>query len=121
MIFQVLLTFMLALIGVYYAAYRGFYRHRIIVLALLVCGVYFVWNPPQTTVIANLIGVGRGLDLALPVFCLILLFFIVAMYRKIVGLHDQLTSLARHIALNDVMKPDDAGAKNELNSHPTKR
>jgi hypothetical protein len=116
MMFQVLLTALLALISVYYAAYRGFYRHRMVVLALMISGVYFVWHPPQTTIIANLIGVGRGLDLVLPVFCLVLLFFIVAMYRKIVGLHDTLTSLARHVALNNVTKPGDVRADTESNS-----
>ncbi len=103
---QYLLTFMFFVIGVYYAARPVSTVHRAVVALLVLGSVWLVWNSAETTVIANYIGVGRGLDLVLPVFSLVLLFFVVALYRRLVSLHDAVTELARHVALTNAVEPE---------------
>ena len=102
MTIQILLTLMLIVIGAYSFSVNS---HRLLTFLTLVGAVFFVWFPDATTIIANAVGVGRGLDLALPLLCLVLLFFIVGLYRSVVALHDKTTKLARYIAISNAVKP----------------
>src|ERR1017187_2321566 len=102
MTIQILLTLILIVIGAYSFSVNS---HRVLTFFILLGAIFFVWFPDATTVIANAVGVGRGLDLALPLLCLVLLFFIVGLYRSVVALHDKTTKLARHIAITNAAKP----------------
>ncbi|VVE32828.1 DUF2304 domain-containing protein [Pandoraea soli] len=105
MIAQYLLTAMMVAISLYYVALRGAQRHRIAVVLGAAIATFLIWDANVTTTIAHMIGIGRGLDLVLPIFCLLLLFLIVALYRKIIGLQDDLTALCRQLAINDARTP----------------
>lgn len=105
MIAQYLLTAMVAVISLHYVALRGAQRHRILALIAAGIAIFLIWDATATTTIAHMIGIGRGLDLVIPFFCLLLLFLIVALYRKIIGLQDDLTALCRELAINDARTP----------------
>ncbi|MCL2422936.1 MAG: DUF2304 domain-containing protein [Micrococcales bacterium] len=64
--------------------------------ALFAASVLFqgVW-----TVVANAVGVGRGTDLLLYLFIVVMLFYIVATHLHFRGVEAQITLLARHQAL----------------------
>jgi len=55
--------------------------------------------PESTTFFANIIGIGRGLDLALILGLIGCYYLIFKVYSKIEGLEEDLTQLVREIAL----------------------
>lgn len=116
MIAQYMLTGMVAAISLYYVALRGAQRHRIAVLIGAGIATFLIWDANATTAIAHMIGIGRGLDFVIPVFCLLLLFLIVATYRKIIGLQDDLTALCRQLAINDARNPSPTTSAAETES-----
>lgn len=68
-------------------------------------GMYFVWNPGQITLLANLIGIGRGGDLI--AYSTSALFFL-ALTAGIIRerrASDTLTLLVRKLALRDARHP----------------
>ncbi|UXY15538.1 DUF2304 domain-containing protein [Chitiniphilus purpureus] len=69
-----------------------------------VTAIILVLKPDFATDVANKVGVGRGTDLLLYCFFIVgvLLALFVGLYLKKV--HDQLTELARKLALLDVKK-----------------
>ena len=100
MIIRVLLLSLLALIG-----YRFFLRrsklpvHIVVVLGLLACCSVLVLFPDLTTVVANAVGVGRGVDLVTYLVEITVLFVMVHYYTKFVEQQQQITRLVREVAL----------------------
>ena len=68
-----------------------------IILSVLV--VVSVLNPDSTTILANLVGIGRGADLLLYVLFTAFLFYVVSQYIKEQDSRDTLYRLARRVAL----------------------
>ena len=71
----------------------------LVVYALSAAGLYFVWFPEQTTMIAHVVGVGRGADL---LFYCWLLASLIVMFNLHIKANEQLrmlTDLARALAL----------------------
>lgn len=54
--------------------------------------------PDTTTFFANLLGIGRGVDLAVYIAILALLFFVFKLYAKLNELEQELTTLVRELA-----------------------
>jgi len=82
----------------------------LMIYATSITGVYFVWLPSHATYIAEKIGVGRGADLVL--YSCIIIGLIIALnihikFRKTLVL---ITQIARHIAIESVMLPEDRQA-----------
>jgi len=71
---------------------------KITTTVVIVFGIYFVWFPAHATVIARVLGVGRGADLLM--YCWIMVTFIVLLnlHLKLRAAHIMLTKLARHTA-----------------------
>ena len=108
MIIQLLLTAVLAGIGVFVALQRGVSRLvRSAILGVVCVGVFFVWVPDETNAIAQAVGVGRGADLVLYIWVVITLALILVLYLKVVHMGRQITQLTRAIAL---ARADDADA-----------
>ncbi len=64
--------------------------------------VFFTWWPAFTDLIANTVGVGRGVD-ALVYFSIIVLFYgVFRIYIKLEFIEREITSLVRRIALDKV-------------------
>ena len=92
----------------YLARGRSPWRDRFVVLVLMAGLVVAVLVPDFTSVIAEHLGVGRGVDLAFYVGFL-LLFFLVAMQRARIREQDRtITTIVREIALLKARSPTDA-------------
>jgi len=97
---RLLLLGALGLIG-----YQVFLRRRrlpvhiVLVLGMLLLAGLAVLFPDMTTVVANRLGVGRGADLVNYLVEVGLLFIVIHYYAKFVELQEQITVLAREIAL----------------------
>lgn len=97
---RVLLTVLLSM-GLVFAL-REWKQSRVLftaILGLTLGGIYLVWFDGAATAIANAMGVGRGADLVLYVSSAISFVLVVSLLLRIKQLHEQLTHLARAIAL----------------------
>lgn len=106
MIAQVILSILLAGILVY--AWSEYGRSpAVAVLALLVAtaGLYFVWMPEHSTALADLVGIGRGVDLILYIWVCLSLIVVLNLHLKLRTQMELITALARKIALAEVQPP----------------
>lgn len=74
-------------------------RGPVVLIALV--GAYFVWNPDQANVVAQLVGIGRGADLLLYSWVLISIFVIASFHVRQKMMMDSVTRLVRHLALRE--------------------
>lgn len=100
-----IVTLILTVIFVFMALYSVLFVQRAILRYFLllsyIAAILFVWNPNITTKIANIFGMGRGLDFILVLFSVAIIngmFFII---KHLNSLHQSITKLARHIAIRD--------------------
>ena len=106
MTIQIFLTVLLVGIGVVFAIQQATSRLvRVLILAVIAVGAFFIWAPEQTTVISRAIGVGRGADLVLYLWVVISLALMLVLYLKIVQMGRKLTQLTRTIALSRARTP----------------
>lgn len=85
---------------------------RRILLVLFVLGAAVsVLFPQLLTALARLVGIGRGTDLLLYVLVIAFLGFAATTYRRSRQLENQITELARQIALLGAEKPPAATAE----------
>jgi hypothetical protein len=87
-----------------FAGYGFLNRSKLLGLALSVyavtgAGLYFVWFPEQTTVIAHFVGVGRGTDLLLYCWLLASLMVMFNLHLKSNEQLQMLTEVARALTL----------------------
>ena len=75
--------------------------------AVVAVGIYFVWLPDHTTIVAGWLGVARGTDLLIYVWILITLFFGVNLHLKIHAVRNNITELTRALALASPRDPDE--------------
>jgi hypothetical protein len=102
MIAQFILSILLAGILIY--AWSEYARSpAIAVLAVLVAtaGLYFVWVPEHSTQLAELVGIGRGVDLILYIWVCLSLIVVLNLHLKLRTQMELITALARKIALAD--------------------
>jgi small membrane protein len=102
MIAQVILSMLLA--GVLIYAFSEYARSpAVAVLAALVttAGLYFVWMPEHSTQLAELVGIGRGVDLILYIWVCLSLIVVLNLHLKLRTQMELITVLARKIALTD--------------------
>jgi len=115
MIAQVILSILLAGILVY--AFSEYARSpAVAVLAGLVttAGLYFVWVPEHSTQLAELVGIGRGVDLILYIWVCLSLIVVLNLHLKLRTQMELITALARKIALADApaaRTAEDEGAR----------
>ncbi len=60
-----------------------------------------IYEPGITVIVANAIGIHRGADLVLYVFCLAFLAASSFFYSRLVRMERQMTELVRHIAIKE--------------------
>ncbi len=107
MIAQLILSVLLATILLY--AWSEYRRSPVVaVLSVLVtsAGLYFVWFPTHSTLIAELVGIGRGVDLILYTWVCISLIVLLNLHLKLRTQMELITTLARKIALSDAQSGD---------------
>ena len=100
MIAQLFLSFLLA--GILLYAWTEYQRSPVIALSavLAACvGLYFVWFPTHATLLAEAIGIGRGVDLIIYMWVIISLLIVFNLHLKLRSQMELITNLAREIAL----------------------
>ncbi len=111
MVFQIFLV-AFAVIAIY-KTWRQYQARHVSKYWLLLFGGFWVIvalvaiSPDTTSVIANMVGVGRGSDL-LVYIAVVVLFYMV--YRLLVTqqrLSEEITELVRKLAIRDANKPED--------------
>jgi len=68
-------------------------------------GIYFVWVPEHSTQLAELVGIGRGVDLILYIWVCISLIVLLNLHLKLRTQTELITTLARKIAIADAQPP----------------
>ena len=106
MIAQLVLSALLA--GILLYAWTEYRRSPVVaVLTVFVAsaGIYFVWVPEHSTQLAELVGIGRGVDLILYIWVCISLIVLLNLHLKLRTHMELITALARKIALADPRPP----------------
>ena len=100
MIAQLILTALL--LGILLYAWTEYRRAPAIGLLSMVAaltGLYFVWIPAHATWLAELVGIGRGVDLILYVWVVISLIVLLNLHLKLRVQKEMITVLARELAI----------------------
>jgi small membrane protein len=120
MIAQVILSILLAGILVY--AWSEYARSpAVAMLGVLVAaaGLYFVWMPEHSTQLAELVGIGRGVDLILYIWVCLSLIVVLNLHLKLRTQMELITALARKIALADAQAARTADGDAATSMHPS--
>ena len=70
-------------------------------LIIWVIVVVVFWLPQTTSYLAALLGIGRGVDLAVYLSVILLFYLIFRLYLKIDRQQKDITKIIRHLALNN--------------------
>jgi hypothetical protein len=100
---QILLLIGLLFFIFYVIKIRKLVFDRIIFIIGAVVGIFLVFFPGVSTVIANWMGIGRGADLVFYLFIIVSLFYFVSVNVEIRNLQKQITELTRTQALANPM------------------
>lgn len=81
---------------------------RLLLSAFVALAVVAVMFPVLLTQVARWVGVGRGADLLLYVLTMTFLGYVASSYRRMRHLEQQLTSVARELAVHEAVTGRDA-------------
>ena len=99
MIAQALLSVLLGGVLVYaWAEYRRSPLVGALSIMAGLAGLYFVWMPSHSTLVAEFVGIGRGVDLILYLWVCISLTVMLNLHLKLRAQQETITKLARSIA-----------------------
>ena len=105
MIAQLILSVLLAAILLYaWTEYRRSPAVALLTLLVATAGLYFVWFPERSTQLAELVGVGRGVDLILYTWVCLSLIVLLNLHLKLRTQTELITTLARKIAIADAQQ-----------------
>jgi small membrane protein len=116
MIAQLLLSFLLGAVLVYAFSERR--RSPVVgalALAAAAAGLYFVWMPTHATTLAEIAGVGRGVDLIIYIWVVISLLLLLNLHLKLRTQTEAITRVARAIAIGEGLR---AGSRTHLPAEP---
>jgi small membrane protein len=106
MIAQLVLSALLAAILLYaWTEYRRSPAVALLTVFVASAGIYFVWMPEHSTQLAELVGIGRGVDLILYIWVCISLIVLLNLHLKLRAQTELITTLARKIAIADAQSP----------------
>jgi hypothetical protein len=105
MIFQILSSIILLFMITYQLVFVTNTFLKLGLLGLYVSLIYFTWYPHTTTVIANFFGIGRGIDLFLLVFSIIVINVAFIIIKRLTKINRQLTKLTRELAIINSFNP----------------
>jgi small membrane protein len=102
MIAQLILTaFLLGILLYAFTEYRRSPAVGLIGLLAAVGGLYLVWVPSHATSIADLVGIGRGVDLIIYIWIVISLLLLLNLHLKLREHMELITTLARELAITN--------------------
>jgi hypothetical protein len=100
MIAQAVLSLLLGIIIIYaWTEYRRSPAVALLAFLAAATGIYLVWLPEQSTRLAALVGIGRGVDLIIYIWVAISLIVLLNLHLKLRAQLELITVLARKIAL----------------------
>jgi small membrane protein len=106
MIAQFVLSALLLAILLYaWSEYARSPAIALVAVAAACGGLYFVWFPAHATALAELAGIGRGVDLIIYTWVVISLLVALNLHLKLRAQMELITALAREIALAKVQAP----------------
>ena len=70
-------------------------------------GMYLVWTPVHATALADMAGIGRGVDLILYIWVVISLLLFLNLHLKLRAQMDLITTLARAITIANASRASD--------------
>lgn len=115
-VFQISAAVVILVAG-YFMLRGGGARHqamqRILMLLFMVAAASSVFLPGLWTKAANLVGVGRGADLLLYITVLVFLGFVATSYRRFRRTENDITELARKVALLSAQSSDSVRSATE--------
>jgi hypothetical protein len=106
----ILIIFLLIILRAFLVQRELILVKRVVAFLMFFVLLFLVLFPDISTQAANIIGVGRGVDLIFYFSHLFVLFLIVGLWRRSTVLMATVTKLARSIALQNSQKPHE---KNE--------
>jgi hypothetical protein len=110
MIAQILLSLLLGAVLAYaWHEHRRFPAVASLSTVAATCGLYFVWFPGQATLMAEAVGIGRGVDLIIYIWVCISLLVLANLHLKLRAQSEVVTNLARAMALNEAKANDERG------------
>lgn len=80
---------------------------RILLVAFACTAAFSVFFPAALTVVARLLGIGRGTDLVLYALVISFLVFMATTYQRFRNLESSFTRIARRMALDEAPHPED--------------
>ena len=111
MIAQALLSVLLGGVLVYaWAEYRRSPLVGALSIVAGLAGLYFVWIPSHSTLVAEFVGIGRGVDLILYLWVCISLTVMLNLHLKLRAQQETITKLARSIATANLAAAQEAPA-----------
>jgi hypothetical protein len=107
--FQFILIVLLMMVTyVYFSRFRSGLLDRLIVLVFAAVGIVMTVAPDFSTKLANLVGVGRGVDLFFYLSILGLAFVCLLLYSRIRDLESTITKFTRAVAIRKATAPEGA-------------
>ncbi len=101
MIAQIALSIVLcAVIGYAWTEYRRSPVVALLSFCVAAAGIYLVWFPGQSTRLAELVGIGRGVDLIIYTWVALSLLVLLNLHLKLRMQLELITVLARRVALD---------------------
>ncbi len=105
----IVLSLLIALLSA--RTFKNRLLYRLIFLLGLCVAVMFIVYPGLTSQLAQLLSVGRGVDLVFYVLFAVVTFAIVLLYRRILKLDEVITAISRRDAIRNATKLDKADAQ----------
>jgi hypothetical protein len=103
----------------YLAYFRSKLSDRLLGLLLMLAAWFSILFPDSTTLLAHLLGVGRGVDLIFYFFGLFTSFALILLSTHARTQSQQLTELVRHLAIRDARVPPAARQPEPLAAEPS--
>ena len=105
MIAQIFFSLLLCTVFLYaWIEYRRSPVVAVLSSVVALAGLYFVWVPAHATALAELAGVGRGVDLIIYIWVVISLLVLLNLHLKLRKQTEALTGLARAIAIGEALR-----------------
>lgn len=101
----VLILLLVLAIATYFQRLRSRFLDNMIILSLATCAIVMIAVPRWTTVLANALNVGRGVDLVMYLAWIGVIFVLLLFYSKLRVLESHLTKLVRGQAIEGTLRP----------------
>jgi hypothetical protein len=111
MIFSSFLTMVFVFMTLYSSVFVKQPAVRLLLIFCYASAIFFIWIPDATNTIAQYFGIGRGLDFFLILLSVSIVNALIFIVRHINSQHQNITKLARSVALRDATSPPDNPAQ----------